>query len=229
MSIYVNRELSWLKFDKRVLLQSMAEEVPLFERLKFIEIFGSNLDEFFMVRVGSMLDRSLISDEPPDNKTGMTPEQQLHAMYGEVRPLYALRDECWRSVNARLSEVGIRFLSADELSGDLSKLAKQYFRREVLPFVTPQIVDVKHPMSAPENRRMYLAVTMRPKKGGKSTLGIVPVSNAFGRFVTLPLGDGTAYLPIEDLLLRFASDIFKGYDISARTIIRVTRNADVEV
>ncbi|MCR5262719.1 MAG: polyphosphate kinase 1 [Clostridiales bacterium] len=227
--IYINREISWLKFDKRVLLQSLADEVPLFERLKFIEIFGSNLDEFFMVRVGSMLDRSLIPDEPPDNKTGMTPAQQLAAIYADVRPLYALRDECWRRATEKLSGIGIHFLSASDLGGETAKLARQYFKREVLPFVTPQIIDVKHPMAALENKRMYLAVTLRPKRGGKASTGIVPVSNAFGRVVPLPAADGMAYLPIEDLLLRFASDIFKGWDIAGRAVVRVTRNADVEV
>ncbi|MBQ7720897.1 MAG: polyphosphate kinase 1 [Clostridia bacterium] len=227
--IYVNRELSWLKFNRRVLMQSVADEVPLFERLKFIEIFGSNLDEFFMVRVGSMLDRSLIPDEPPDNKTGMTPAQQLSAIYADVKPLYALRDACWRDVTEKLSAMGIRFLSASDLSGDLAKLAKQYFRREVLPFMTPQIVDVKHPMTSFDNKRMYLAVTLRSGRNGKASMGIVPVSNAFGRVVSLPSPDGVAYLPIEDLLLRFASEIFDGCEIAGRAIIRVTRNADVEV
>lgn len=235
ISYYENRELSWLKFNKRVLMQSQAHEVPLFERMKFIEIFGSNLDEFFMVRVGSMYDRSLLPDDPPDGKTGMTASEQLERMYAETRPLYALRDSCYRNLTSALAEKGVKFIGAGSLKGDIARVARQYFKREVLPYVTPLILDAKHQLPMLENLKHYLVVSIRPKKdGGKATLGLVAISNAFGSIISLPSSkelssDGMTFVPIEDLMLRFASDIFKNYDIIGRTTVRVTRNADVAV
>jgi polyphosphate kinase len=240
ISYYENRELSWLKFNKRVLMQSQAHEVPLFERMKFIEIFGSNLDEFFMVRVGSMYDRSLLPDDPPDGKTGMTASEQLEKMYSETRPLYALRDNCYRNLTSALAEKGVKFIGAGALKGDTARVARQYFKREVLPYVTPLILDAKHPLPMLENLKPYLVVSIRPKKdGGKATIGLVAISNAFGSIISLPSpkapsskepsSDGMTFVPVEDLMLRFASDIFKNYDIFGRTIVRVTRNADVTV
>ena len=230
ISFYENRELSWLKFNKRVLMQSQAHEVPFFERMKFIEIFGSNLDEFFMVRVGSMYDRSLLPDDPPDGKTGMTASEQLEKMYAETRPLYALRDNCYRNLTSALASKGVKFIGAGGLKGDIARVARQYFKREVLPYVTPRIIDAKHPLPMLENLKPYLVASIRPKKdGGKSSLGIIPISNAFGSIISLPSAEGMTFVPVEDLMLRFASDIFKNYDIFGRTIVRVTRNADVTV
>ena len=142
-----NRELSWLKFNERVLEEAYADEVPLYERLKFIAIFTSNLDEFFMVRVGSLYDMSLDGDDQIDNKTGLSPSQQLERIYHAVEPLYKKRDRYFREVENALRAYGIADLSIDELKGDDAVFVYDYWRSCVLPVLSPQIVDDHHPLS----------------------------------------------------------------------------------
>ena len=224
---YINRELSWLKFNKRVLEEAQAATVPDFERLKFIAIFTSNLDEFFMVRAGSMYDRSLLEEELLDNKTGMSPGQQLDAMYRDSHPLYKLRDVYFSSVTQSLRNSGISHRDIKTLSAAEKKAVKQYFKKELVPLLSPQIIDAKHPFPHLENKKLYVFVLL--KKDGKQCWGILPLPPAANRVLYLSSADGISYLLAEDVLLRYADDIFKLYSISAKAVIKVTRNADIEV
>ncbi len=224
---YINRELSWLKFNKRVLEESQSASVPDYEKLKFIAIFTSNLDEFFMVRAGSMYDRSHNPDDTPDNKTGMTAAQQLDAIYKGARPLYRLRDVYFADVTRRLGEHGIFHRSISSLEGDESKFLKKYFKNELLPLLMPQIVDAKHPCPHLDNKKLYIVVTF---KDAKASFGIIPVPGKAIRTVFLPSCHGIAdYVLAEDIILRYAGDIFKSYSIAAKAVIRITRSADIEV
>lgn len=227
-NIYINRELSWLNFNRRVLEQAIADEVPLFERLRFVGIFTTNLDEFFMVRAGGLHDRSLIPDAPPDNKTGMTAAEQLKAIYDAAKALYGCRDRVFSSLETQLAAAGMRRI--DLHSADFATLTpvKKYFKRELMPLLSPYLIGPKHPLPHLENKRMYIAASL--KRDGRTFYGIVPVSDALGTIYIRELeGGGIEYAPVEDILLRFASQIFSKYTVSSRCIVRVTRNADVEV
>lgn len=227
---YINRELSWLKFNKRVLEQADAKEVPAFEQLRFISIFISNLDEFYMVRAGSLYDRSLLKEEMSDNKTGMTAHEQLERLYEETRPLYALKDATYKRVSDTLDSFGLIHAEMDELSTAQKKYLKQHFKREILPLLSPQIIDTMHPFPHLENKHLYVVAAL--KYEDKASYGIIPVSNVLRRVIFIPSENGSftgTYLLVEDLILKYAGEIFKQHKIAARTIIRVTRNADITV
>ena len=226
--IYISRELSWLGFNRRVLEQALASEVPLFERLRFVGIFTTNLDEFFMVRAGGLHDRSLVPENLPDNKTGMTAGEQLDSIYAAARPLYEYRDRVFTGVEAQLAAAGIRRLDLRAANGKALTPVKKYFKRELLPLLSPYLIDPKHPLPHFENKRMYIAAAL--KKDEHSFYGIIPVSDALGTIYMQTLHDGSVeYATVEDILLRFAAQIFSKYTVSSRCVVRVTRNADVEV
>ena len=176
-----NRELSWLKFNERVLEEAYADEVPLYERLKFIAIFTSNLDEFFMVRVGSLYDMSLDGDDQIDNKTGLSPSQQLERIYHAVEPLYKKRDRYFREVENALRAYGIADLSIDELKGDDAVFVYDYWRSCVLPVLSPQIVDSHHPFPHLEGKVLHIAALLAHKKNER--LGLLPVCFIKGGFL----------------------------------------------
>ena len=182
-----NRELSWLKFNERVLEEAYAEEVPLYERLKFIAIFTSNLDEFFMVRVGSLYDMSLDGDDQIDNKTGLSPSQQLERIYHAVEPLYKKRDRYFREVENALRAYGIADLSIDELKGDDAVFVYDYWRSCVLPVLSPQIVDDHHPFPFVANKVPHVAVELQKKK--RTIMGLIPMPAALPALL-----DGAALL-----------------------------------
>jgi polyphosphate kinase len=226
--IYINRELSWLKFNKRVLEEAQAPSVPEFERLKFVSIFTSNLDEFFMVRAGSMYDRSLLSIDIPDNKTGMSSKEQFEAIFRDTHPLYRLRDVYFNNVRIKLFDYGICHRYIKDLSPEETHYIKQYFKREMLPLVSPQIIDTKHPLPHLENKKLYIFVLL--KRNNKSSYGIIPLSPVIKRIIYLPPDDNkTSYLLAEDILLKYIGNIFKHYTVLARSVVKVTRNADIEV
>ena len=179
-----NRELSWLKFNERVLEEAYAEEVPLYERLKFIAIFTSNLDEFFMVRVGSLYDMSLDGDDQIDNKTGLSPSQQLERIYHAVEPLYKKRDRYFREVENALRAYGIADLSIDELKGDDAVFVYDYWRSCVLPVLSPQIVDDHHPFPFVANKVPHVAVELQKKK--RTIMGLIPMPAALPSLLFLP-------------------------------------------
>lgn len=226
--VYINRELSWLKFNKRVLEEAQAPSVPEFEHLKFISIFTSNLDEFFMVRGGSMYDRSLLAVDIPDNKTGMSSKEQFDVIYRDARPLYRLRDVYFKNVRTKLYEYGIGHRYVKVLSTAETHFIKQYLKREILPLVSPQIIDTKHPFPHLENKKLYIFVLL--KSGNKTSYGIIPLSPVIKRLIYLPSDeDKISYLLSEDIILKYIGDIFKIYTVLARAVVRVTRNADIEV
>ena len=219
-----NRELSWLKFNERVLEEAYAEEVPLYERLKFIAIFTSNLDEFFMVRVGSLYDMSLDGDEQIDNKTGLSPSQQLERIYHAVEPLYKKRDRYFREVENALRAYGIADLSIDELKGDDAVFVYDYWRSCVLPVLSPQIVDDHHPFPFVANKVPHVAVELQKKK--RTIMGLIPMPAALPSLLFLP-GKGIRYVHLEEVICRYAEEAFPAYPVLSRNIFCVTRNADI--
>ena len=219
-----NRELSWLKFNERVLEEAYADEVPLYERLKFIAIFTSNLDEFFMVRVGSLYDMSLDGDEQIDNKTGLSPSQQLERIYHAVEPLYKKRDRYFREVENALRAYGIADLSIDELKGDDAVFVYDYWRSCVLPVLSPQIVDDHHPFPFVANKVPHVAVELQKKK--RTIMGLIPMPAALPSLLFLP-GKGIRYVHLEEVICRYAEEAFPAYPVLSRNIFCVTRNADI--
>ena len=219
-----NRELSWLKFNERVLEEAYAGEVPLYERLKFIAIFTSNLDEFFMVRVGSLYDMSLDGDDQIDNKTGLSPSQQLERIYHAVEPLYKKRDRYFREVENALRAYGIADLSIDELKGDDAVFVYDYWRSCVLPVLSPQIVDDHHPFPFVANKVPHVAVELQKKK--RTIMGLIPMPAALPSLLFLP-GQGIRYVHLEEVICRYAEEAFPAYPVLSRNIFCVTRNADI--
>jgi len=228
VSYFINREISWLKFNKRVLEQAAAENVPLFERMRFLAIFANNLDEFFMVRAGSLHDRSLLPVEVIDNKTGMTAREQLDALYAAARPLYALKEEYFSRVREGLAENGIVQLDMQTLTEEEEEAVHRFFRHDILPLLSPQIIDAHHPFPHLENKRQYILASLT--LGGRQSYGLIPVSDVIGRLVYVGCSSGSLrYLLIEDILLKYVGEIFRQFDVGSSAALRITRNADVEV
>ena len=182
-----NRELSWLKFNLRVLEEADCPQTPAFERLKFISIFTSNLDEFYMVRVGSLFDLAQAGDLEPDNKSGLTCAEQLEAIYKETPGLYKQRDKSYQSVAQALEEHHICRPCFDELTANERKYIDKYFKRSVLPLLSPQVVDNMHPFPHLSNKQPYVAALLR--HGKEEYYGLIPVSPALGRIIALPESD----------------------------------------
>ncbi len=225
-----NRELSWLRFDRRVLEEAADEAVPLMERLKFISIFTSNLDEFFMVRVGSLFDLSLISPDEIDNKSGWAPQQQLEHIYEQIPELVALKDKLYAQVSKKLAAVGIHDLGTAELKAEEKKYVTQYFKTQVRPILSPAIVDSHHPFPHLNSKALYIAALLQDKKGN-TTLGLLPVPETLPRFLTVPATaeerPSLCFLRMEDLLTQFAPSLFGSYKVVNAGPICVTRNADI--
>ena len=155
-----NRELSWLRFNQRVLEEAVDQTVPLFEQLKFVSIFTSNLDEFFMIRVGSLHDVALLKGNHVDNKTGMTASDQLSAIFKAVKPLYEKKDQVYGQVSRRLRYYGIQRLKMEDLAPEEKKFIDRYFKRDVLPVLSPQIVDTHHPFPHLVNKQLHIVATL---------------------------------------------------------------------
>ncbi|MBR6748431.1 MAG: polyphosphate kinase 1 [Clostridia bacterium] len=224
--IYVNRELSWLKFNSRVLEESMCPGTPLYERLKFISIFVSNLDEFCMIRVGTLYDQSLLSVPILDTKTHMSPNEQLEAIYSRIRELLAEKDRCYDAVMTALAAEGIEQVRADDLSPEDKSYLVGYFDRELQPLLSPQIVDTRHPFPHLTNLQLHVAVLLQ--RDGESTLcGLIPVNPALERIVFLP--DRRRFILVEELIELFASRIFHMDRVLETVIFAVTRNADINM
>ncbi|MDR1571638.1 MAG: polyphosphate kinase 1 [Clostridiales Family XIII bacterium] len=218
-----NRELSWLKFNKRVLEEAGLVSNPPLERLRFISIFSSNLDEFFMIRVGSLTDYMLFAPGYCDNKTGMTAKQQLDAIFAQTLPLYALRDRCFGLVTEELLRHGVCHMRMRDLDRAEQKSAEEHFVREILPLLSPQIIDSRHPFPHIDNKRLHIAVTIERK--GKLLFGFIAAPRALDRLFFLE-GD-SRYVLLEDIICHFAHLAFKPYAVRERTVLAVTRNADL--
>ena len=220
-----NRELSWLAFNDRVLAEAADESVPLLERLKFASIFTSNLDEFFMIRVGSLFDLMGVEPGRRDSRSGMTPEEQLHAIYDAVRPLYREREAVCLGLERLLRRYDICRLEWKELSGSEKKYCQRYFHSEVEPIISPQIVDTHHPFPHLKNNVLHIGAWVKYRS--RDVFGVIPMPEALPGVLFLPCDEGLRYIHMEELLLHHAGDIFANYDVRAKCVFRVTRNADI--
>ena len=229
MDYLENRELSWLKFNKRVLEEAIDENVPLLERLSFSAIYQSNLDEFFRVRVGTLTDAN-DNDETKDkreNKTGMTPKEQLDAVFTAVRRLQPLAESAYIKTMELLKPYGYEQVTFDA-SDEEKAFLELYFKREIKPLISPIVIDKSHPFPFLNNNALYILVQIKDKDKKGITIGIIPVKNEhFPRLI--PLGiEGKRFILAEDVILNFAHLVFKNYKVVDRVIIRVTRNADID-
>lgn len=226
-TIYMNRELSWLKFNERVLEEAENPENPLCERLTFVSIYQSNLDEFYMVRVGSLVDQMLLAKDIRENKTNMTPEEQLDAILARTKKLNRKRDVVYEEIMENLEQYGIHMLNFHKIEKEDRNYLERYFEAEVAPVISPSIVGKRQPFPFLRNKEIYAVVVLETKKG-KEKLGIIPCSCAgIQRLIPVPGKTGT-YMLSEELILHFVSKIFKGYHIKAKSLLRVTRNADID-
>ncbi|MBU5626943.1 polyphosphate kinase 1 [Oscillibacter sp. MSJ-2] len=219
-----NRELSWLRFNERVLMEATDESVPLLERLKFAAIFTSNLDEFFMIRVGSLHDLSLIKKGAVDNKTGLSAEEQLQKIYQAVGPLTVEKDEIYARLNSQLCSYGITALKLEELEKSEQKYIKQLYQNEIDPILSPQIVDSHHPFPHLVNKVLHIGARLKGK--GPEVFGVIPVPASLPEVVYLP-GADVRYVFTEDIILSQVEKIFKSYDVEEKTVFCITRNADI--
>ena len=226
-TIYMNRELSWLKFNERVLEEAENQDNPLCERLTFASIYQSNLDEFYMVRVGSLVDQMFLSKDIRENKTNMTPKEQLEAVLSRTRKLNRKRDVIYEEIMDSLKEYGVQMLNFHKIEKEDRNYLERYFEAEVAPVISPSIVGKRQPFPFLRNREIYAVVVLETKKG-KEKLGIIPCSSTgIQRLIPVPGKEGT-YMLSEELILHFVSKIFKGYHIKAKSLLRITRNADID-
>lgn len=224
--VYMNRELSWLKFNERVLEEAENKKVPLCERLTFASIYQSNLDEFFRVRVGSLVDQMLLGGKIRDNKTKMTAKEQIQAVLHQVTKLNRRKDAVYDAIMGQLEDYGVRLVDFRKISKKESEYLEKYFLNEIAPVISPTIVGKRQPFPFLKNNEIYAVVVLQTKSG-KEKLGIIPCSNTgFKRLVELPTA-GT-YMLAEELILHYIPEVFERYNIKAKSLIRVTRNADID-
>lgn len=224
---YTNRELSWLAFNERVLNEAANPKVPLAERLTFASIYQTNLDEFFMVRVGTLMMQMHSQEKVRENKTGMTSEEQVSAILDKVSELEKKKGLVYEQLMGELETAGIRLINFNKLSNDEGALLEQYFDMHIAPFLSPMIIGRQQPFPFLANKQMYAIVLMKTKKGKHKT-GIVPCSNSvFKRLIEIPTRPGTFMLS-EELILHFVSKLYEKYEIQEKSVMRVIRNADID-
>lgn len=251
LSYTQNRELSWLKFNERVLAEATDFGVPLMERLRFVSIFTSNLDEFFMVRVGSLLDMDMLAPNERDNKSGMTPKEQVAAICAAVAPLVRRRDAIFLELSKALAGIGVKEVAFDALTGEQRAYVQDYYKANIRPLLSPQVIDRSHPFPHLRNKALYAAALLTPptgkqaggkQSGGKQAsgkqaaakpvgkqpalLGIVDVPGALPRVIMLP-GEGVQYIRMESVIAAHIKKIFKIYEVPEQAVISITRNADI--
>ena len=223
----MNRELSWLKFNERVLNEAGNPKVPLAERLTFVSIYQSNLDEFYRVRVGTLMDQMDVSEVVRENKTNMTSEEQVKAIIRATRELEEKKTVIYEQLMGELEPKGIRLINFNKLSAEEGKILEEYFDREIAPYLSANIVSKQQPFPFLKNKDIY-AVALLESKGGKTRTAIVPCSNnVFRRLIDIPTRKGT-FLLSEELILQFLPKFFKNYSVKEKSLIRVTRNADID-
>ena len=226
-SVYMNRELSWLKFNERVLEEAESQMVPLCERLSFASIYQTNLDEFFMVRVGSLVDQLLVSKDIRDNKTKMTPKEQISAILSQVAKLNRRKDSVYSDLMEQIEEYGIKLVNFRKIDKKGTEYLERYFDSEIAPLISPTVVGKRQPFPFLRNREIYAVVVLQ-RKNGKEKLGLIPCGGSvFPRLIEVPGQDGT-YMLSEELILHFIPKAFPGYFVKAKSLIRVTRNADID-
>ena len=226
-TIYMNRELSWLKFNERVLEEAENSEVPLCERMTFVSIYQSNLDEFFRVRVGSLQDQMLVNKKIRDSKTNMTSEEQIKAILKEVKRLNKRKDAAYAALMEKVAAYGIQLIDFTTAKSEEKKYLEQYFNHEILPLSSPTIVGKRQPFPFLRNQEIY-AVVVLETRSGKERLGMIPCTNSMlERLIEIPGGKGR-YMLSEDLILHYIGKVFKGYKVKGKSLIRVIRNADID-
>ena len=226
-NIYMNRELSWLKFNERVLEEAENSEVPICERMNFVSIYQSNLDEFFRVRVGSLQDQMLVNKKIRDNKTNMTSEEQIKAILKEVKRLNKRKDAAYADLMRKVAEYGITLVDFKTAKPEEKKFLEQYFNHEIVPLSSPTIVGKRQPFPFLRNQEIY-AVVVLETRSGKERIGIIPcTNNMVERLVEIPGGEGRFVLS-ENIVLHYIGKVFKGYKVIGKSLIRVVRNADID-
>ena len=219
-----NRELSWLRFDRRVLEEAADPAVPALERLKFVSIFSSNLDEFFMVRVGSLFDLARMTPNDTDNKTGWTAAEQLRHIYCAIPPLLTMKQQIYAAVMEALAREGIQDVPPEALDAGELKQINRFFKAELLPVLSPTLLGPNHPVPHLVNKNLYAAALLESKKGHKA-VGIVPVPDSAPPFLLLP--GGKRFVRTENILLRWLPALFDAYAVKESCVLAVTRNADI--
>ena len=224
--IYVNREYSWLLFDRRVLDQARDLTNPLLERCKFLSIAGSNLDEFFMVRVGSLYNENLSEPEETENKTDLTAAKQLEGICAEVKEFYADRAACWKQLSKELSKNGVRILRAERFTPRQKEECKAVFMTHVLPLLSLMVLDAKHPLMQFENMKSYMLFDL--ERDGRRMVGVMAINSALDRLYKIGGGENVRLVPLEELVRAFGHHAFLGYTVNGKMMMRVTRNADFD-
>ena len=225
--VYMNRELSWLKFNERVLEEAENKKVPLCERLTFASIYQSNLDEFFRVRVGSLVDQMLLGGKIRDNKTKMTAKEQIEAVLHQVMKLNRRKDAVYDAIMGQLEDYGVRLVDFRKISKKESEYLEKYFLNEIAPVISPTIVGKRQPFPFLKNKEIYAVALLQAKN--KEKLCIVPCSNGvFERLISIP-SDGHKYMLVEELILHFMPEIFEKYTVKSKSLIRIIRNADIDI
>ena len=226
-NIYMNRELSWLKFNERVLEEAENQEVPLCERMTFVSIYQSNLDEFFRVRVGSLMDQVLLNTTIRENKTNMTAQEQIQEIIKDVKRLNLRKDRAYAELMKKLEGYGVKLIDFASAKADEKKYLERYFNHEIMPLTSPTIVAKRQPFPFLKNEEIY-AVVVLETRSKKERIGIIPCSNTMlARLIELPGGKGR-YMLLEDLILHYIGSVFKGYKVKGKSLIRVVRNADID-
>ena len=226
-TVFMNRELSWLKFNERVLEEAENERTPLCERLSFASIYQSNLDEFFMVRVGTLVDQNEVSPNLRDNKTDMTAQEQIDAVIREVNGLNARKDAVYARLMSQVEAQGLRLVDFSRISKAESERLERFFDLQIAPLISPTIVGRRQPFPFLRNKEIYAAVVLE-KKNGKTKLGIIPCSTGvFPRMIEVS-ADQKTYMLTEELVLHFCYKVFAGFAVKSKSLIRVTRNADID-
>lgn len=219
-----NRELSWLKFNERVLEEAKDNSVPLLERLKFVSIFTSNLDEFFMIRVGSLFDLSMINENEKDNKSNLTSAEQLECIYAVVQPLYKKRESIYYEIENDLREYGISCLDIEKLESKEQKFIKTYYKTNIRPILSPQIVDSHHPFPYIPNKEIFISALLKNKND--IFLGLLPMPANIPEIIFLP-GSDIRYIATEKVLFYNIEDVFRMYQVIEKNCLCITRNADI--
>ena len=230
LSYTQNRELSWLRFDERVLEEALDESVPLFERIKFVSIFESNLDEFFMIRVGGLSSLATLKHQPRDNKSGLTPAEQVEAIFAALPPLYARASETFRALENQLVAQGVERLTPFDLIGQERDFVRTYFNSYVLPIISPLVIDPRHPFPNLRNGALYAVCTLSAaKRDEDGLLGLIEIPMSLPRLTRVPTSDGTLrYILLEDVIMSCIDSCFGSYTPNERAVIRVIRNADLD-
>lgn len=224
-----NRELSWLRFDNRVLDEAFDESVPLFERLKFVSIFESNLDEFLMVRVGGLSDLAELKKQPVDNKSNMTASEQVDAVMAELPGLLTRWESIFKSIEGKLDTLGVHRARIDSLTPEEHTFVTRYFQAYVSPVISPLVIDPRHPFPNLRNGALYLACGLDGVTDEESLLGLIEIPASMNRVVEIPSPTGTySYILLEDVILACLDSCFGSYKPLDRALIRVTRNADID-